>query len=124
MSLRITIQVTCDTPQDAMEAMARLTRPKTWQDHLGVVSDSRIDQIMGGSAKGAEQALGESGAKDAPRPNVSPGESGIGKIGSKTKSTLLLTVKDGRPIPPAWAEHMKLLWSRGEVKYDGKEYYL
>lgn len=55
------------------------------------------------------------------RPNVSPGEPSISKIGTQTKENLLFTL----PHQPdaKWAEHMKLLWKRGEVKFDGTDYY-
>lgn len=60
----------------------------------------------------------------APRPNVSPGVPGIGKIGGNTKTDILDTLSAGLQSAPRFAEHLKLLWSRGEVKFDGKEYYL
>lgn len=62
--------------------------------------------------------------KAAIRTNVSPGESQIGKIGGATKEGLLQNLRDGVPIPSKYDEHMKLLWARNEVKFDGEEYYL
>lgn len=58
------------------------------------------------------------------RPNVCPGESSITKIGSNTKTDLLNDLREGRQPSDKYAEHMKLLWERGEVSYDGEEYYL
>lgn len=59
------------------------------------------------------------------RANKSPGASAIGKIGTRTKEELFAVLKAGRqPNHDKWGEHLKLLWSRDEVKYDGKEYYL
>lgn len=58
------------------------------------------------------------------RKNVSPGASGIGKIGQSTKDTLINMLTAGMQPAEKMSEHMKLLWSRGEVKFDGKEYYL
>lgn len=134
--MRITIQVTCDTPAEAQDAIARLTRPRTWEDDVPPpkVSEARIDQIMAGSGAAPPLPSGKDYSKGEPepvpvrvsgmdRPNVSPGGPSIGKIGSKTKATLLLTVERGEPIPKAWTEHMKLLWSRGEVKFDGERYF-
>lgn len=58
------------------------------------------------------------------RPNVSPGKSAITKIGSETKAALLLDVGCNKQPPAKYTEHLKLLWERCEVKFDGKEWYL
>ena len=59
------------------------------------------------------------------RPNVNPGTSAITKIGSSTLEVILGALKEGQQMPlPKYEEHMKLLWARGKVKFDGKEYYL
>ena len=58
------------------------------------------------------------------RANVSPGVSLISKIGGPTRATILEELVDGIQPGPKFSEHMKLLWSRGEVKFDGEEYYL
>ncbi len=59
----------------------------------------------------------------APRKDVSPGPSSIGKIGTKTKEALFEVLKDGTQPSDKWSEHLKLLWQRHEIKFDG-EYYL
>lgn len=59
------------------------------------------------------------------RPNMSPGTSAIGKIGGKTKEEIIRVLKMGhQPNHNKYGEHCKLLWSRGELCFDGKEYYL
>lgn len=59
------------------------------------------------------------------RINKSPGPSAISKLGSKTKDELIAVLKAGsQPNHDKWGEHLKLLWSRGEVKFDGAAYYL
>ena len=59
------------------------------------------------------------------RPNINPGTPLIGKIGTSTLEVILGALKDGQQMPmPKYEQHMKLLWSRGKVKFDGKEYYL
>ena len=58
------------------------------------------------------------------RENIDPGAPSIGKIGSGTKEQLLGMLAEGYQPPAKWAEHMKLLWSRGEIKYDGTYYYV
>lgn len=61
---------------------------------------------------------------DEKRKNISPGASSITKIGSKTKETIFGYLHAGQQPGNPYAEHMKLLWSRGEVKFDGTDYYL
>ena len=61
--------------------------------------------------------------RDEMRPNIDPGEPSIGKIGTNTKEQLLGMLSDGHQPPERWREHMKLLWSRGVVGFDGEEYY-
>lgn len=57
--------------------------------------------------------------------NVSPGLPTIGKIGTNTKADILDMLGKGvQPSTTKFGEHLKLLWARGEVKFDGKEYYL
>lgn len=58
------------------------------------------------------------------RDNVSPGVPLIGKIGTNTKDEVLKLLGQGVQPAKKFTEHLKLLWSRGEVKFDGKEYYL
>lgn len=69
----------------------------------------------------------EAAPKD--RPNVNPGRSSITKIGQKTKDLLIDRIKVAGSAPLTqlgikYEEHLKLLHNRGEVKYDGKEYYI
>ena len=66
----------------------------------------------------------ESAPATEPRPNISPGAPSITKIGGKAKEHVLDCLRLGNQPSPAYAEHMKLLWSRGEIKFDGKEYYV
>lgn len=58
------------------------------------------------------------------RKNVSPGKPLIGKIGTDTKEGILNTLKQGEQPAKKYAEHCKLLWARGEIKFDGQGYYL
>ena len=59
-----------------------------------------------------------------PRKNVSPGEPSITKIGSSTLEVVLGMLKDGHQPPEKYSEHMKLLWKRDKVKFDGSNFYL
>ena len=58
------------------------------------------------------------------RPNVDPGVSSITKIGTKTKEEILYAIKHDHTPLARFEEHYRLLWSRGEIKYDGEKYYL
>ena len=58
------------------------------------------------------------------RPNVPPGGSTITKIGSSTKEELLKTLGQGAQPSAKYQEHLKLLWERGEVKFDGQCWYV
>lgn len=58
------------------------------------------------------------------RSNVSPGVPLISKMGNATRDDLLTTLRAGGTIPHKFTEHLKLLWSRGEVKFDGQAFYL
>ena len=58
------------------------------------------------------------------RGNVDPGTSSITKIGSKTKDELLRTLAQEKIPAAKYSEHLKLLWSRGEIKFDGEKYYV
>ncbi len=133
--MRITLQITCDNEAEAQTIIKKITAPPTWIDELektnpSRISEARIDKIMGGSeANLAEQSSSGSRAADAPRPNNSPGNPSIVKIGSETKASLLATLAEGKqPNLAKFSEHLKLLWQRGEVKFDDRagkmEYYL
>ena len=58
------------------------------------------------------------------RKNVSPGEPSITKIGEKAKEHILNSLRAGAQPAIMYHDHLKLLWKRGEVKFDGKEYYV
>lgn len=114
MAFRVTIQVTCDTAEDAQEVLARIARThKTWDEQVDesktTNTSARVDKIMGSPPE---------------RENVSPGEPSIGKIGKDNVDTLIGLVGNGQQPAEKWKEHMKLLWKRGLVKFDGEEYYL
>lgn len=61
----------------------------------------------------------------AERPNVDPGKSSITRIGAGTLVEIVGAYLNKGVQPPAkYTEHCKLLWSRGEIKFDGKEWYV
>lgn len=120
MGFRVTIQVTCDTAEDAQEVLARIARThKTWDEQVDQTGPPRHGMTEAGTAR-VNKIMG------APpeRKNVSPGEPSIGKIGKDNVDTLIGLVGNGQQPAEKWKEHMKLLWKRGLVKFDGEEYYL
>ena len=58
------------------------------------------------------------------RKNTSPGIATITKIGSNTLEQIVGMLKDGNQPPEKYSEHLRLLWARGKVKYDGEVFYL
>ena len=58
------------------------------------------------------------------RKNISPGIPSIGKIGENAKAFILESLGAGAQPPDKYLEHMKLLWSRHIIKFDGDEFYI
>ena len=58
------------------------------------------------------------------RPNTNPGDPTITKIGATTEAELIRMIEHGAQPPAKYLAHMQLLWRRGKVKFDGKEWYL
>ena len=71
-------------------------------------------------------AQGATSVNTAPyqRKNVSPGEPSITKIGSGAKETIIHALNTGTPLGDRYTEHLKLLWARGEIKFDGEQFYV
>lgn len=58
------------------------------------------------------------------RKNINPGPSAIGKLGEKTKVIILDCLQKQVQPDEKYKEHLKLLWARGEVKWDGEVWYV
>jgi hypothetical protein len=58
------------------------------------------------------------------RNDIFPGKPTITKIGTETKAALLHNLGFGTQPAAKFTEHLKLLWSRGEVKWDGEVWYV
>lgn len=71
-----------------------------------------------------KNTLEQVGVTPSERKNVSPGEPSITKIGSGTKETIIHALNTGTPLGDRYTEHLKLLWARGEIKFDGEEYFV
>lgn len=91
-----------------------------------VVATRKLIENATGSAPVARTIVEHTAepAKDVARKNVSPGPATIGKIGSNTKDVIFEFLRDDKQPPAKYDDHLKLLWARGEVKYDGKEWYV
>ena len=63
-------------------------------------------------------------AKPTTRPNIDPDASTITKINGATFSTIMNDLHRGLQPGPKYTEHLKLLWKRGEVKFDGSNWYI
>ena len=73
-----------------------------------------------------EPVAAETPAEEPPKPRVnkSPGKPTIGKIGQATVADLTKMLSDGKQPPKRFEQHMRLLWERKIVGFDGAEYYL
>ena len=113
--MRVSISVWCDTEEEAQAAIRRLYRKETtWVD--------TVEKEISTVAKPVVQPTVDDPLAQR-RANVSPGEPTIGKMGKDTATSLLQHL-DAKQPDKKWVEHMKLLWKRGEVCFDGTEYYL
>lgn len=77
-----------------------------------------------GSKTLLNNTLEQVGVKSSERANVSPGEPSITKIGVNTEGALFGVLRAGGQPEAKYAEHLKLLWKRGKVKFDGDDYYV
>lgn len=118
------------TPQDRAYILEQLTLApdSVLADAMlafNAIRDKIVEVRMLAGATGAKPVAAEP-VNTAPesRPNVTPGPSTISKIGAETKTSILLALSHSAQPSARYAEHLKLLWSRGEVKFDGKEYWL
>lgn len=58
------------------------------------------------------------------RPNVTPSGPIAKRLHVHTKNTILNRLEDGVQPNEQLLPQAKLLWSRGEIKYDGEKFYL
>lgn len=138
MKIMISFQVdTSDEAQAVIAAVAAIGKEphacsKQYVDPSTEFSDRRVMHgRRAGEADSApvldEKSIAARAALDKVsivRPNVSPGTPLITKIGSNTKAEIMDIMQSLRDIPAKYKEHLKLLWARGEVKYDGTEFYI
>ena len=111
----------CDTHEEAQAVLAAVAA-------IGKEPMACSKQYMD-SKELLKNTLEQVGVKPAaedlpPRKNVSPGEPSITKIGVNTEGALFGVLRAGGQPEAKFAEHMKLLWKRGKVKFDGEQFYV
>ncbi len=129
--MKFNFYISCDTAEEAISCVRFIERmatgQKTWEDQVLAAKpkDSGREIKAGDLGKKVDNDSKED-SHPTTRPNISPGEPTISKIGSDTKDALINALKTGvaPDKPHKWVEHYKLLWKRGEVKFDGESFYL
>ena len=106
----------CDTHEEAQAVLAAVAA-------IGKEPHACSKQYMD-SKELLKNTLEQVGVKPSERENVSPGEPSITKIGVNTEGALFGVLRAGGQPEAKYAEHMKLLWTRGKVKFDGSTYYI
>ena len=140
--MKISINIEVDSTDEAHEVIARLRETTNgWIELKKVRGITQAERAIAAEESGRETGANtDSGKKadtdemrqsshPATRPNVSPGEPSIVKIGTKSHDEIINDLKHSDRDPSEYAkgkltEHLKLLWKRGEVKFDGEKYYL
>ena len=131
--MKITITVEVSSPDEAKVIIDRMSRTtNAWTDLQEARDELAAKEVATRST--CEEKMTTADIKPsiviasedvAARANVSPGTPLITKIGKDTTDAILLALKEGIPQPSVkYKEHLKLLWKRGVIKFDGKEYYL
>lgn len=120
--MKTMISFQCDTLE---EAQAVLTACAAIGKEPHACSKQYMDskQLLQNTLEQLGVAPAEEGAPA--RKNINPGEPTITKIGSGTKDVILGDLKAGKQLPrPKYDEYLKLLWKRGEIKFDGESFYV
>lgn len=108
--MKITLNIECDSVEEYEHTLCSLA-PKPLPTFTPLTTEEK--------------------ARDSPPPikeraNVSPGESSITKMGANMKRAMLAGVGSGSFTDNYTGKSLKylqLLWKRGEVKFDGKDFY-
>ena len=122
--MKITISVDCTNTFEASLVIEALKGMRSLELDT-YMAGKTIDNKFSAPPRASEPSETPVAAPaEVERKNVSPGEPSIGKIGSTTKESLLEVLGEGSQPIDKWNEHLKLLWKRGEVKFDGELFYL
>lgn len=122
--MRYMLSFQCETHEEAqavLHAVAAIGKQPHECSRQYLDSKQLLDKTLD------QLGVGKTHTEPAPneeRENTSPGASSITKIGSKAKDAIIATLKAGAQPGTQYTEHLKLLWARGEVMFDGTDYYL
>lgn len=108
--MRFNFYISCENDQEARDCI----------DFISEMTAKRGAVNAADSWPAAEPATP---TKSDVRPNVDPGKPSITKIGGSTRDEILTRLRDGLQPAAKFTEHCKLLWSRGEIKFDGESWY-
>lgn len=111
--MKITLNIECDSTEEYQGALHRLTQQNTMMEPIEI-------------KEATEEGRLEVRPSIKERANVSPGEPSITKMGADMKKSMMAGVGSG-----AFAEnyngkslkYLQLMWKRGEIKFDGVEFY-
>lgn len=119
--MKFMISFQCDTVEEAravVDAVAAIGKEPLKTSR--VIDD--VEKVLAVSEEAPK--IIEGSGKSSARPNIDPGASTITKIGGATFSTIMNDLHRGLQPGPKYTEHLKLLWKRGEVKFDGSNWYI
>lgn len=111
------------TAPDSILAEAMLKLNAMREDFIAVRNLCKSQETAGKPVSELEPAP-EPVVEAVTRKNVSPGAPTTSKVGLATEGHIVLELGAGRQPGAKYADALKLLWSRGKVKFDGQEYYL
>ena len=125
--MRYMLSFQCETQEEAqavLNAVAAIGKQPHACSRQFIEASEIVAKVHGKIVDTEPLSEGAHPTASPPRKNVNPGTPSIGKIGSGTKEQLLEMLSEGHQPQAKWMEHLKLLWSRGEVKFDGYDFYL
>ena len=111
--MKFMISFQCDTVEEAravVDAVAAIGKEPTKTSR--VIDD--VEKVL---------AVSDDDSKPAARPNINPGESKMKRLSGQAYNFVIVQLGLGKQ-PEGYAEHLKLLWTRGEVKFDGSNWYI
>lgn len=121
--MKTMISFQCDTLDEAravIEAVAAIGK----QPHACSKQYVEPEELIRNENAEFAKSRGFPHSPAEPRKNISPGAPTITKIGGNTLAVVLGMLQDGNQPPEKYSEHLKLLWSRGKVKFDGEQFYV
>ena len=121
--MRTMISFQCDTTEEAI-AVIEAVKAIGKEPHACSKKYLEPEELTQTERTVAEKEILDSAS--VVRKNICPGEPTISKIGASTTGMLLELLRCGIQPDAKYREHLKLLWKRGLVKFDGTlgEYYV